>query len=69
MRVAPVGLYFHESPETAFRIEAECAAITHGHPSGYLSAGALAYIIAIIINGRDIKRATLSRGPDKVYGT
>jgi len=38
MRVAPAGLMFHDSPEYAFRVAADCAAITHGHPSGYLSA-------------------------------
>lgn len=60
MRVAPVGLYFHKSPEVAFRTAAECAAITHGHPSGYLSAGAFACIIAEIINGKDVRQATIS---------
>lgn len=58
MRVAPVGLYFYKSPGRAFRIAAECAAITHGHPSGYLSAGVLACIIAEIITGKEIKQAT-----------
>lgn len=38
MRVAPVGLFLHKEPEYAFRIGAEIAAITHGHPTGYLSA-------------------------------
>lgn len=57
MRVAPVGLYFHKSPEQAFKVAADCAAITHGHPSGYLSAGVLAFIIAEIINGNDIGQA------------
>jgi len=36
---------------------AEFAALTHGHPSGYLSAGALAYMIASIIEGQDIETA------------
>ena len=45
------------SKEYAFNIAAEFAAITHGHPSGYLSAGALADIIASIIEGRDIETA------------
>ncbi|MBA1334297.1 MAG: putative ADP-ribosylglycohydrolase [Firmicutes bacterium] len=60
MRVAPSGLYFHKSPEVAFKIAAECAAITHGHPSGYLSAGVLACIIAEIINGNDVKQAAIN---------
>ncbi|MBS4024330.1 MAG: ADP-ribosylglycohydrolase family protein [Clostridia bacterium] len=36
MRVAPVGLFCRK--DEAFRIASECAALTHGHPSGYLSA-------------------------------
>jgi len=55
MRVAPVGLFF--SRESAFQIGCESAAITHGHPSGYLSAGALAYLIACIIEGMEIEEA------------
>lgn len=41
MRVAPIGLVVNEP----FRMGAEVAALTHGHPSGYLSAGAYAHII------------------------
>jgi ADP-ribosylglycohydrolase len=53
MRVAPVGLFY--SKERAFEMGADFAALTHGHPSGYLSAGALSLIISCIINGRDIE--------------
>lgn len=59
MRVAPVGLFIHEEPEFAFKIAAEAAAITHGHPTGYLAAGALATIIAEIINGKSIIASTM----------
>lgn len=55
MRVAPAGLFY--SKEEAFQMAAEFAALTHGHPSGYLSAGALAFIIATIIEGEDIELA------------
>ncbi|MCR2823524.1 ADP-ribosylglycohydrolase family protein [Lederbergia panacisoli] len=55
MRVAPAGLFYRK--ERAFNMAAEFAAITHGHPSGYLSAGALAYLIAAIIEGQDIETA------------
>ncbi|RSD26842.1 ADP-ribosylglycohydrolase family protein [Mesobacillus subterraneus] len=54
MRVAPVGLFLHKNPEQAFRVAAEVAAITHGHPSGYLASGALAVIIAELINGKSM---------------
>jgi len=52
MRVAPVGLFY--SKTTAFKLAADFASLTHGHPTGYLSAAALAYIIASIIEGNEI---------------
>jgi ADP-ribosylglycohydrolase len=55
MRAAPAGLFY--TKEDAFRRGVEFAAITHGHPSGYLSAGALASIIASIISGEEIEAA------------
>ncbi len=55
MRTAPAGLIL--SSETAFRRGAEFAAITHGHPSGYLSAGFLSEMIAHIIEGKRLKEA------------
>lgn len=55
MRAAPVGLFCRK--EEAFRIACECAALTHGHPSGYLSAGVLAHVIACIIEGADVEEA------------
>lgn len=54
MRVAPVGLIFHS--RKAFRIALECAAITHGHPSGYISAGIFACIIAEIMLGKTLEQ-------------
>jgi len=46
MRMAPAGLVL--ATEIAFQKGAEFAAITHSHPSGYLSAGFLAQVIAYI---------------------
>lgn len=57
MRVSPAGLFY--TKDEAFDRAADFAAITHGHPSGYLSAGTLAYIIASIIEGEDIEKAAL----------
>ena len=57
MRVAPVGLFFYNEPDTAFRIGAESSAITHGHPTGYLTAGAFAVIIAELINDKTIEES------------
>ncbi len=44
VRIAPVGLFCRDSA-AAFQLGCECAAITHGHPSAYLSAGFLAALI------------------------
>ena len=54
MRIAPVGLLFYSDPKRAFQIGAELAAMTHGHPSGFLSAGFLAALIAFINNGNSL---------------
>ncbi len=54
MRIAPVGLLFYNDPENAFKIGNELAAMTHGHPSGYLSAGYLAALIAYINSGKNL---------------
>ncbi|MDD6572094.1 MAG: ADP-ribosylglycohydrolase family protein [Thermoflexaceae bacterium] len=56
-RVAPVGLFLHDYPETAFIVAARLAAITHGNPTGYLAAGTYSYILAEILNGKDLDEA------------
>lgn len=58
MRTAPVGLAF-PTGELAFRYGAEFAAITHGHPSGYLSAGFLSELIFHLAHGTDLQDAIL----------
>jgi ADP-ribosylglycohydrolase len=55
MRVAPAGLFY--PTETAFRMGMDFAAITHGHPSGYLASGALSLIISYIIRGDEMESA------------
>lgn len=55
MRVAPVGLVAREP----FRFGAELAALTHGHPSGYLSAGYLAELVHRVSKGEDLFEAAL----------
>ncbi|MCS5421733.1 MULTISPECIES: ADP-ribosylglycohydrolase family protein [Psychrilyobacter] len=52
MRVAPVGLCVRE--DMVFELACEIAAITHGHPSGYLAAGVFAMVISNIISGMSI---------------
>lgn len=58
MRAAPVGLLY--GTNKAFEMGCVVAAITHGHPSGYLSAGVLAHIIASIQEGNSLVKATLN---------
>lgn len=55
MRMGPIGLLFRKTE--AFELAMECAVLTHGHPSAYLSAGALAYLIASIIEGEELEQA------------
>jgi len=46
MRIAPVGLMYYGKSEKAFAVACDFSSITHGHPTGYLSAGFLAALIA-----------------------
>lgn len=55
MRTAPAGLAL--PPGSAFKAGADYAAITHGHPSGYLSAGFMAELISRIITGEALLQA------------
>ena len=57
MRVAPVGLLYYNNPSKAFNIGVGCCALTHSKPEAYLSAGAMASIIAYIIKGESIEDA------------
>jgi ADP-ribosyl-[dinitrogen reductase] hydrolase len=59
MRVAPIGLVSKGlKPEETFQLAAEAAACTHGHPSGYLSAGAMAAMVRFVAEGGDLRSAT-----------
>jgi ADP-ribosyl-[dinitrogen reductase] hydrolase len=54
MRIAPVGLVLPASP---FAMGCQLAALTHGHPSGYLPAGFMAQVIADLVKGEDLGEA------------
>lgn len=66
MRVAPAGLLAARiinndsggAARLAFDIGCVTATITHGHPSGYYPAGALAAIIATVITGGSLEDGT-----------
>ena len=53
MRAAPVGLAANR--ESAFKLGTATAALTHGHASGYLSAGFLALLIEEIVAGASLR--------------
>lgn len=55
MRSAPAGLLPGISPEAAFDLGVHGAALTHGHPSGYLPAGALAGLVAHLMTGQSLE--------------
>lgn len=57
MRAAPVGLFYNHDARLAFEYGCESAALTHGHPSGYLSAGFLACVIACLLSGEELPSA------------
>jgi ADP-ribosylglycohydrolase len=50
MRSAPFGL-LGAGPEQAFRLAADCAQLTHGHPTGHLAAGAFAALVDHLVEG------------------
>lgn len=54
MRVAPIGFTTAADP---FTLAVECAALTHGHPSGYLSAGVLGCVVARLFAGEGLDAA------------
>lgn len=54
MRAAPAGLIGVADP---FELGCEVAAITHGHPTGYLAAGFLATMVAALATGATLGEA------------
>jgi ADP-ribosylglycohydrolase len=55
--MAPVGLLFYNEPSYAFEVGCDLAAITHGHPSGYLAAGTFACIISLLVQGGTLDKS------------
>ncbi|MEV6874907.1 ADP-ribosylglycohydrolase family protein [Amycolatopsis sp. NPDC051128] len=53
MRAAPVALWSDDLAEV-FRLGAESAALTHGHPSGYLSSGCFAVVVHELLHGKPL---------------
>jgi len=60
MRITPIPLLFRGDrypAEYVYRSSCAAAALTHGHPSGYISAGCLALILHFILHGRSLRQA------------
>lgn len=62
MRMAPVGLAALADP---FRVGADLAALTHGHPSGFLPAGFVAQLVADLVAGAHLRDAA-ERGLERL---
>ncbi|WP_119157790.1 ADP-ribosylglycohydrolase family protein [Caldimonas tepidiphila] len=61
-RMAPVGLFLWRQgegsyPDDAFQLGARLAALTHGHPTGSLAAGALAVLMLQLADGASLPQA------------
>lgn len=54
MRMSPVGLLYE--PEDAFRYGKIFSALTHGHPTGYLSGAAAAMLFSLVFRGVELRR-------------
>ena len=68
MRAAPIGLFHwnireHHSARDTFRLGCELAALTHGHPTGQLTAGVLAVIIRELADGGSLPEALAAAKP------
>ncbi|MEA5363713.1 ADP-ribosylglycohydrolase family protein [Amycolatopsis sp., V23-08] len=57
MRSAPFG--FAGGAHHAYVVAANCAQITHGHPTGYHAAGTFAAMIAYLLEGESLEAAVL----------
>lgn len=68
MRVAPIGMLFHaltltspkarsEHYQRSFALGCEAAALTHGHPTGHLTAGVMAVLVFDVLDGIDLTSA------------
>ena len=57
IRTAPIGLYFANDPDMAFRVGCESAALTHGHTQAIMSSGYMAVLIAHLAQGDTLAAA------------
>ena len=62
MRAAPVALWSTDA-EVVFALGAATAALTHGHPSGYLSAASLAFLVHGLLSGTSLPESIAALTP------
>jgi len=62
VRMAPAG--FTTSAADAYALGCECAALTHGHPTGWAPAGALALLVHLLA----VRNRPLDEAVDQVIG-
>ena len=70
MRTAPAG--YAAFPKEAWVLGEKIAALTHGHPDGYRSAGAFSFLISLLIEGKSLPEAvgmTETAAKDREWGT
>ncbi len=60
MRSAPFGLIPHLEPETAYKLSADAASLTHGHPAARQSAGVFSLVIHALSAGQSLRAAAES---------
>lgn len=57
MRSAPFGLIPHITPDAVYKLSADAAALTHGHPSAQQSAGIFSLLIHRLVAGEGLRDA------------
>ncbi|MFJ6079716.1 ADP-ribosylglycohydrolase family protein [Pseudarthrobacter sp. NPDC092419] len=57
MRSAPFGLVPHIASDAVYKLSADAAALTHGHPSARQSAGTFSLLIHRLVSGEGLKEA------------
>ena len=64
MRVAPIGMLYAalgereaDRYERAFALGCDAAALTHGHPTGFLAAGVMAVLVLALLEGKGLESA------------
>jgi ADP-ribosylglycohydrolase len=57
MRSAPFGLIPHITPDAVYKLSADAASLTHGHPSARQSAGTFSLLIHRLVSGEGLREA------------